>query len=134
MAKKDAETHVLQRQLLDAKKQQAASAQALMTATSLPAMQADVHNDDGAVGGGGQNYDMEYASGGIQPELLRNEESRVTQVDKSKKMRDALAVSVRCRGECTELVRLRVGVFVLFSHNSAGNGRMCVPVLLSNRS
>mmetsp|Transcript_15470 Transcript_15470/g.40032 ORF Transcript_15470/g.40032 Transcript_15470/m.40032 type:complete len:573 (+) Transcript_15470:163-1881(+) len=83
VAKLDKETTALQNQLLDAKKLQAVSAQALMSATSIPDMRAD---SDGADAG----FEIAGGSAGAKMDLMRSEESRTTQVDKSKKMRDAL--------------------------------------------
>eukprot|EP00035_Acanthoeca_spectabilis_P021049 m.436010 g.436010 ORF g.436010 m.436010 type:complete len:573 (+) comp17927_c0_seq1:146-1864(+) len=83
VAKKDLETKALQQQLLDAKKQQAASAQALMSATSMP----DMRTESGDTSSG---FDMAGGSVGASADLMRSEEGRTTQMDKSKKMKQAL--------------------------------------------
>lgn len=73
VAKKDLETKALQQQLLDAKKQQAASAQALMSATSMP----DMRTESGDTSSG---FDMAGGSVGASADLMRSEEGRTTQV------------------------------------------------------
>jgi hypothetical protein len=75
VAKKDVETKALQQQLLHAKKQQASSAQALMSATSIPDM--DTRQESGTADVG---YDMTGGSAGASMDLMRSEESRTTQV------------------------------------------------------
>jgi len=83
------EARSLEQKLLQVRKEEVANAQALMTATQSPMPRIGVEND-----GSSYNYEMPAEGHGESPlrlELMRNEENRQTMLEKSEKMRSALA-------------------------------------------
>lgn len=114
---KDSETKALQDALMAAKTQQAQRAQQLMTATQMPAKALlEASNSPGGVPSGNMTvqqgmsptspmmphhsdidgpdsgtFQMSQASD-VRIEQMQNEETRTTQMEKNRKMREALAV------------------------------------------
>ena len=84
------EARALEQKLLQVRKEEVANAQALMSATQSPMPRMGVEED-------GNQYAYEMPPGGhgaspLRLELMRNEENRQTMMEKSEKMRSALAV------------------------------------------
>lgn len=86
-ARLQAEAMSLEQQLLRVRQEEVANAQALMSATQSPVPAINVNTDTYA-------YDMPsggVSAGELSPEMMRSEEARVTAMEKSEKMRNALA-------------------------------------------
>lgn len=80
----------LEQRLLQVRREEVANAQALMTATQTPMASLAVEGDDTQF-----HHDMPLGGYGggdpVMADLMRSEESRATQMEKSAKMREALA-------------------------------------------